>query len=249
MTSAIADYIRVNPDKLSKAELDGLSLGVKQRPLLKSDAEAKLLDATHADINLGIFFKKIIVREIAAVQKWELTEDIKGLVEHAEHKFDAHIRKHVGSAPQLMMPGNYSRQLFAEKNANIILALIPSEERREHLAIIMEKFRLLRSVYRAHSPRVTHAQELRQYKVVAVQMGRELISHFDYVPWPNYLHKVIEHPQEIIENEDGPGSVGTISGEGNEASNKLFRHMRKNLSRKDKDKTSYGILTYLPLIN
>jgi hypothetical protein len=50
--------------------------------------------------------------------------------------------------------------------------------------------------------------------------------------WPNYLHKVIEHVQEIIEDREGVGSVGMLSGEGNECGNKVFRHFRKMLSRR-----------------
>ena len=55
MTAEIAKNIRINPDKLSKGELSSLFFGMKQRPLLKSDAEDKLFDATHADINLGVY--------------------------------------------------------------------------------------------------------------------------------------------------------------------------------------------------
>ena len=54
-------------------------------------------------------------------------------------------------------------------------------------------------------------------------MEKMLIEHFDYAPWPNYLHKVIEHVQEILADPEGPGSIGAFSGEGNEAGNKLFR--------------------------
>lgn len=70
-------------------------------------------------------------------------------------------------------------------------------------------------------------------------MGQMLIDNFGYCPWPNYLHKVIEHVQEIIQHEDGPGTVGGLSGEGNEGGNKIFRHFRMHLSRRG---DSYGLL-------
>lgn len=46
-------------------------------------------------------------------------------------------------------------------------------------------------------------QDVANYKKVAVEMGQMLIDNFGYCPWPNYLHKVIEHVQEIIQHEDG----------------------------------------------
>ena len=54
-------------------------------------------------------------------------------------------------------------------------------------------------------------------------MGSLFLQHFDYVEWLNYLYKVIEHVQQLIKDPNGPGSVGAISSEGNEAVNKLFR--------------------------
>lgn len=71
-----------------------------------------------------------------------------------------------------------------------------------------------------------------------------------YCSWRNYLHKVIDYAhahnyllliieQEIIQHEDGPGTVGGLSGEGNEGRNKIFRHFRKHLSRR---RDSYGSL-------
>ena len=56
--------------------------------------------------------------------------------------------------------------------------------------------------------------------------------------WPNYLHKIIEHTQELIQNPSGPGTVGGLSGEGNEGGNKVFRQFRRDLSRKCGTKTS-----------
>jgi len=70
-------------------------------------------------------------------------------------------------------------------------------------------------------------------------MGQLLLSKFEYVQWPNYLHKLIEHTQQLIEDPSGPGSIGSFSSEGNEAGNKLFRHFRKNLSRRG---STYGSL-------
>ncbi|XP_063951685.1 V(D)J recombination-activating protein 1-like [Lytechinus pictus] len=170
-------------------------------------------------------FKKVIIREIAGVQVWEQNQDFREYISDAEKRLND-VRSRIGLAPTLMMPGNYARELFDFKNEECFLELLPSAERRHHLSSVLEKFRSLRKVYRALKP---VREEVTKYKATAVKMGQELLDNFGYVMWPNYLHKVIEHVQEIL---DDPGSIGAFSGEGSEAANKLFRHLRKYASRR-----------------
>ena len=58
-TKSIAEYIKVNPDKLSQTQLDKLSYGVKSVPILTADAIEKGIDATHSDINMALFSRKL----------------------------------------------------------------------------------------------------------------------------------------------------------------------------------------------
>ncbi|XP_072168742.1 V(D)J recombination-activating protein 1-like [Diadema setosum] len=228
-TTDTASYIVTNPDKLTSNELTTEGKGVKRKPILTSEPKNKLLDATHADINLGQFFKKIIVREVAGVQKWEASADVKQYIDDAERRLDIHLRESIGLVPSLMMPGNYARDMFKEENEATFLELMSNADRKAALQSVLQKFRNLRRVYRSHSP---DKEDVHRYKETAVAMGNELLDNFDYVNWPNYLHKVIEHPQEILLSEDGPGSIGSLSGEGSEAANKLFRNLRENFARR-----------------
>ena len=107
--------IEINPDKLSVNELEKLAEGVKSKPLLLSEPSEQGIDATHADINLGIFFRKLIIREIAGVKEWEVKQDVKYLINDAESKFDAHLKRSIGINPQMMMPGNHARQSRSSK--------------------------------------------------------------------------------------------------------------------------------------
>ncbi|XP_045174389.2 V(D)J recombination-activating protein 1-like [Mercenaria mercenaria] len=231
-TKEIAEYIRVNPDRLSQSAIDNISKGVKRTPTLQAEAIEKCLDSTHADINLGSFFKKLLTREIATVTQWEATADVKPILKDAEVKFDMHLKKNIGINPELMMPGNYARVLFNEANESKILSYLPNEDRRKNMSSVLQKFRFMRKVYRSKDPKKECPEDISKYKETAVEMAKLLLTHFGYASWPNYLHKVVEHVQEIIESQNGPGTVGGISGEGNECGNKIFRHMRKNLARK-----------------
>ena len=71
-------------------------------------------------------------------------------------------------------------------------------------------------------------------------MGKLLDEHFAYVSWANYLHKLIEHVQEPLEDENGPppmgggGGGGGLSGEGNEGANIVFRDLRRHVWRKSR---------------
>lgn len=231
-TKEIAEYIRLNPDNLSKKSLEACSKGVKSLPILLVDAVKKGIDATHADINIGRFFKNLLCREIAKIFTWTLTSDVKDLIVHAEKQLDQHLKSKIGLNAHLMMPGNYARVLFEERNVEVIVQLIPCEERRNLVKGLLEIFRELRAVYRSNNPLLTMPEQVTTYKVRAIALANMLKTDFSYVHWPNYLHKIIEHVQELIQRPDGPGTVGGMSGEGNEAGNKIFRHFRKNLSRK-----------------
>lgn len=71
---------------------------MKSAPLTKIEPIQKNIDATHADINWTVF-KKVIIREIAGVTKWELTQDVKSLVQSAESLLDQHIKFNCGINP------------------------------------------------------------------------------------------------------------------------------------------------------
>ena len=59
-TRKLANYVRLNPDNLNDAALSQTVQGVKSLPISLSDTDEKLIDATHADINIGSFFSKIV---------------------------------------------------------------------------------------------------------------------------------------------------------------------------------------------
>jgi hypothetical protein len=151
-TLATSLYLADNPDKLSAASLKTSSKGVSKLPVVKADAREKGIDATHADINMGSFFYKVIVREVANVQSWEATQNLKPMLDDAAAKFDVHIKRTTGLQSSLMMPGNYARQLFDEKNTHHFLALIQDEGRKRLLADILDKFRFVRKLYRSKNP-------------------------------------------------------------------------------------------------
>lgn len=229
-TKDTADYILTNPDSLIAHDIVDIARGVKEYPILTSDPQHKLIDATHADINMGSFFKKLMVCEVARTYTWSITHDVKAMFEEGEKKFNDHMRASLGLAPNLMMPGNYARELFDCRNMTKVLSIITDEERRTHLGEVMDQFRKLREVYRASHP---SSADVAAYKAHAIQMADLLHSNFSYANWPNYFHKVTEHVQEVLEDPQGPGTIGALSGEGNEAANKLFRDLRRNFSRKN----------------
>ena len=61
-TKILANILKLNPDNMAASDLAKISKGVKSLPVSHSQPMDKLIDATHADINLGIFFQKLIVR-------------------------------------------------------------------------------------------------------------------------------------------------------------------------------------------
>ena len=170
-TNYMASYIKANPDNLTQQALAKVAKGVKSVPLLMSEPRDRMPDATHCDINMARFFKKLIVRLIVGVKQWEETAAVKQALSDSEARFDQHIKKNIGSNPMLMMPGNYARMLFDEKHKATILSLIPSEQDKTDLSLALDKFRFMRSVYRATKPNI---KDINNYKATAVTFERKI---------------------------------------------------------------------------
>nr|XP_054748040.1 V(D)J recombination-activating protein 1-like [Lytechinus pictus] len=120
-------YVEVNPDKLSSSDLAEKAKGVQRKPVLLSDPRMKLVVATHVDINLGQYFKKLIIREIAGVQVWDAGNDVKEYIEDAEKRLHDQVRATIGLAPILKMPGNYARALFDASNESTFSSSSPTK--------------------------------------------------------------------------------------------------------------------------
>ena len=101
-------------DKLSDKDLSKVAQGVNHLPVSHCDPLDKILDATHADINIRIFLKKLIIRIEADLDQWDATQAVSEKLRNIEHKFDIYFKLFIGINPQLMMPGNYARMLFNE---------------------------------------------------------------------------------------------------------------------------------------
>ena len=84
-TRNLAHYILFNPDKFSDKDLSKVAQGVSHLPVSHCDPLDKILDATHADINIGIFFKKLIIRIEADLDQWDATQAVSEKLKNVEH--------------------------------------------------------------------------------------------------------------------------------------------------------------------
>ena len=67
-------------------------------PLLNIEHSERKVDATHADMNTGRFFKKILVREISEVPQWDAKKDVAEILEDSiHHKLDVHLKRKIRS--------------------------------------------------------------------------------------------------------------------------------------------------------
>ena len=228
-TKQIAALLHCNPNKLTQSQLSAVAKGVKTHPVLNIEHAEHKVDTTHARINLGKFCYKLLIREIAGVTRWNETSDIKHHIEQATNQLNIHLKKTIGINPCLMLPGNYARILFSQKNESHILYLLKSDEKREKFAKLLTLVRFMHKIFSSSKPKEEFPEEWSQYKSRAVEFGKHLIASYPYARWSNYVHKTIEYVQEVIESH---GTLGGFSGEGNEAGNKIFQHLRKNHSRK-----------------
>ena len=177
-THYLADYIRANPDKLSDQALSNIAKGVKSVLLLVYQPAECMLDATHADINMARFFRKIITRLIANVRQWKSTTAVKDALEDAEVRFDRHIKKHIGCTAMILMPGNYARMLFDESNATVICAPIANENDRKIMMELLSKFRQMSVAYRANRPTLAM---INRYKLIAISFAQQMKTDLPFI--------------------------------------------------------------------
>ena len=187
------------------------------------------VDATHKRINVGKFCYKLLIREIAGITQWNETVDIKHHIEQATNQLNAHLKATIGINPCLMLPGNYARILFSQKKEKHIFHLRKSEEQKQNFGKLLTYLRFMNKIFSSNKPKQGLPDEWMLCKSKAIEFGKLLISCFPYARWKNYVHKMIEHVQEVIEIH---GTLGGFCGEDNEAGNKIFSHLCKNHSRK-----------------
>ena len=124
-----------------------------------------------------------------------------------------------------MLPGNYARILFSQKNEKHILHLLKSEEQKQNFGKLLTYLRFMNKIFSSNKPKQEFPDEWMLFKSKAIEFGKLLISCFPYARWSNYVHKTIEHVQEVIEIH---GTLRAFSGEGNEAGNNATNHSRKS---------------------
>ncbi len=214
---------------------------------IKADAFTDMtphIDALHCEINNALWLKKLIIREIAGLtDKWSYRDaNSKQKLQDAEEKLNEALRRGVGLQKHLMQPGNYSRQFTEQKAVNVMLELIP-EARREIVQQLIDKYNLMKVVWKSSKPTTTCPDLVHQYCEHARALMDILKGHFEYMKdnMPNYLHKVVAHVPELI---DKFGSVGLYSSEANEHGNKLFRLFRRMNARQNTNYELQDILKY-----
>ena len=173
---------------------------MKCHPVLNIEHKEHKVDATHAKINIGKFIYKLLTHEIAEVSQWAETQAIKHLVENARHKLDCYLKSTIGINPSLMMPGNYARILFSEENEKHVVHLLKPGSQRDNFKELLSKIRFLHKIFSCTIPREKYP-EWGNYKTVGIELGECLLTNYSYARWSNYIHKVIEHVQETIEEE------------------------------------------------
>ena len=188
-----------------------------------------ILDSTHATINTAELIEHIFDHEISEETKeWNQSKcDAKKLGEAKERRLNT-LKGELGRNRDLMMKGNLGRVLYSVQCENLLVPLIPKEDRQTAMRIFLQYMRKLRTVWVATHPD-TSAEAVADYNSTAEELGTHLRDNFPYIKhWTNYLHKIIAHGGELLEKY---GTIGGDASEGNECQNKVFRYVHKNLSR------------------
>lgn len=118
-----------------------------------------------------------------------------------------------------MLLGNYVRILFFQKNESYIFYFLKFDEKKEKFVKLLIFVRFMYKIFSFSKLKEEFFEEWLQYKSRVVEFGKYLIISYLYVRWSNYVYKIIEYVQEVIESY---GILGGFFGEGNEVGNKNF---------------------------
>ncbi len=218
----LGNIAKLNPDQLKGDKLSEVLKGIKQLPLSYKDPSTRGMDTTHCNISMGNFFYNLLYKIKANADQWTIPEELKELFGACKINLDKHLKLHLGLSSGLMMVGNFARELFKEKNEKVILEFLDETDRAD-FAVALGKFRDLQAVYSATEPDPIN---IASFKAKAVSFGKFVLETYPWANWPNYMHKLIEHGQEIMQKY---GTLAGMSSEGNEALNKVFRkYIRDN---------------------
>ncbi len=221
----LGNIAKLNPDKLKGAELTEVLKGIKHVPLSYKDPVTRGLDTTHCNISMGNWFYSLLYKIKANSNQWTVAENLKELFTECKAKLDRHLKSKLGLKSGLMIVGNFARELFKEKNESAIKEYLDEGDRSDFCKAL-GMFREIQIIYSSTEPK---ADDIANFKTKAVNFARFVRETYPWANWPNYFHKIVEHGQEVMESY---GTLAGISGEGNEALNKVFRKFIKDNSFK-----------------
>lgn len=73
--------------------------------------------------------------------------------EQANNQLNLHLKKPIGINPCLMLPGNYARILFSQKNEGKILYFCKYEEEKQNYANLLIHLRFMNNIFISSKPK------------------------------------------------------------------------------------------------
>ena len=188
-----------------------------------------MMDSTHCNINIGgSVFKTIYAHEVAQTNKQKI---VGTPFKDACKKLASHLKKSIKLGTPMMADGNYARRLVEQKTVDAVCS-VAAHDRQDALERVVNQYKLLRPVWSSNNPKQDYKALVDTYPENAAEFARILKTDFPYVPFTNYLHKMIAHVPELIHHYD---SVAIYSSESHEAGNKVTRREHLHRSRQSSE--------------
>lgn len=238
-TQAIAAHLMDTSGVVKRKQDDyEVRKGVMRSPTTAKDIES--VQCLHLLLRTTDWCLKLVYHEIAGVNHWSEGTNMRDLqfIKNAKLQVQAHMQAETGLRIDFpdssghggtTTTGNVARQiLYNERTRSQLLMLVPNH-RRPHLEKIMRNIAITLRV----ATSTQKVKDLGGYKDFCLATYRDILTTYPYpvVHLAPSVHKLLGHAWELIECNDGYG-LGILSEGGIEASNKLLRRFRVQLSRK-----------------
>ena len=176
----VAEHRRINVDKVTQDTLKSKSKGWKAVPMLTSEYVRRGMDNLHDCTNWGRYCIRILVRLRAGIWSEKVQGELKPLYETAKKVLRDEILRTLGIDIHMDLKGREAQALFALKNHEKVLILVP-QEFQEDWGHFLSETRFALSI-------VCHPDPASEFDLPSAEPRLKRFQLWIVNTWPTYIY-------------------------------------------------------------
>ena len=224
----IAEKRRINPDKATQDTLKKQSKGWKSVPILSVEYIRRGFDDLHSFTSWGRWVIKIIVRLRAGLFSEKIEAAIKTLYDTALKMLRDELMRLIGIDIHLDLKGREAQALFALKNHEKVMSLIP-EQHTDDFSHFLTEARFALAI-------VCHPDPAAEFDLPSAEPRLKRFQLWLVNTWPNfrqpeYVHPTLMHTVQLLTRPGALSSISLYGTQNKEAKNQKNNQYLANMAR------------------